>query len=147
VNKKILYFVVTIISASALLLVYYRYNPAKYRIFPKCPFHYFTGFDCPGCGSQRALYSLLHGNIFQAVNYNLLMVISLPVLLIHFYFKAKSVFTRKDVRWNLIYHPLTPRIIFVIVVLFWILRNIPVFPFNYLSADHIGMAGDVTVVF
>jgi len=93
-----------------------------------------TGFDCPGCGSQRAIYCILHGQLLQAVHFNLLLVLSLPFLLIHFGYKAVSAITQKDKRWALIYHPLTPKIIFVVVALFWIVRNINVYPFYLYKA-------------
>src|ERR1700749_3263759 len=112
-NKKNLYFAGSLIAFVALVIVYYKYNPAKYKFFPKCPFHLLTGFDCPGCGSQRAFFFLLHGDIINAIRKNLLLVISLPFLLIHFFYKIKSLITKQDYRWNVIYHPLTPKIIFV----------------------------------
>jgi hypothetical protein len=28
-----------------------------------CPFKYFTGIDCPGCGFQRSVIALLHGDL------------------------------------------------------------------------------------
>jgi hypothetical protein len=28
-----------------------------------CPFKYLTGIDCPGCGFQRSLLALLHGDV------------------------------------------------------------------------------------
>jgi hypothetical protein len=31
-----------------------------------CPFKYFTGIDCPGCGFQRAALALLQGNLQQS---------------------------------------------------------------------------------
>jgi len=135
-NKKNLYFALLVIILIFLSAIYYQFNPARYRFFPRCPFYTLTGFDCPGCGSQRAIYSLLHGKLTDAIRFNILLVVSLPFLAIHFFYKLKSVILRKDVRWNIIYHPLTPKIIFTIVIFFWIIRNIPVFPFNYLSAAH-----------
>lgn len=133
-NKKNLYFALGAVVALALVFIYHTYNPAKYSFFPKCPFRLLTGFDCPGCGSQRAFYFLLHGDVLQAARQNVLFVASVPFLLIHFYYKGKTAVTRKDYRWKAIYHPLTPKIIFVVVVVFWVVRNIPVYPFNYLSA-------------
>jgi hypothetical protein len=131
--KKSLYFAGVLLILAGLSVIYYRYNPTEYRFFPKCPFHSLTGFNCPGCGSQRAIYSLLHGNLVAALNDNTLLVISIPFLLIHFYYKIKSALLKRDLRWDVIYHPLTPKIIFVLVVVFWIVRNIPVYPFSYLS--------------
>jgi hypothetical protein len=135
-SKKNLYFAFAVFILIALSVVYYLFNPAKYGFFPRCPFYVLTGFDCPGCGSQRAIYCLLHGNLMDAINYNVLLVISIPFLLIHFFYKVKGLILRKDIRWGVIYHPLTPKIILVLVMVFWICRNIPVYPFNYLSAGH-----------
>ncbi|HEY2581863.1 MAG TPA: DUF2752 domain-containing protein [Mucilaginibacter sp.] len=121
---------------AALVVIYYQFNPAKYGFFPRCPFYTITGFDCPGCGSQRAIYMLLHGNLKQAASYNFLLVISIPFLAVHFCYKLLSFVSQKDIKWDLLYHPLTPKIIFVVVMVFWIVRNVPVYPFNYLSAGH-----------
>jgi Protein of unknown function (DUF2752) len=132
-TKKLLYFALALIGVAGLAIIYYRFNPAKYSFFPKCPFHSLTGLNCPGCGSQRAFYFLLHGNIAGALRENLLLVISIPFLAVHFFYKIKSLVLNKDYRWGVIYHPLTPKVIFVIVMVFWIVRNIPGLPFNYLS--------------
>jgi hypothetical protein len=132
--KKSLYFVLGFIIIIALSVVYYKFNPAKYGFFPQCPFHKFTGLDCPGCGSQRSIHALLHGDFKAAAGYNLLLIISIPFLSVHFYYKLKSFFIKREISWEVIYHPLTPKIIFVIVMVFWITRNIPVTPFSYLAA-------------
>nr|WP_255521550.1 DUF2752 domain-containing protein [Mucilaginibacter sp. JRF] len=95
-----------------------------------------TGFDCPGCGSQRALHALLHGDLLQACNYNLLLVLSLPLLFVHLLYKANSLLTGKPKQWQLLYYPKTPVVIFALTALFWILRNIDAVPFSYLSAAH-----------
>ncbi|WP_129718378.1 DUF2752 domain-containing protein [Pedobacter sp. SYP-B3415] len=124
-----------LIVVAALAVVYYRYDPGRSVYFPKCPFHTFTGLDCPGCGSQRAIHALLHGNIGQAADNNLLLVMSLPFLAVHYYHKTVSGITRRPYSWRVVGHPATARIIFVIVVLFWILRNIPLTPFQYLASD------------
>ena len=34
---------------------------------PDCPFRAVTGWHCPGCGSTRAAYLLLHGDIAGAM--------------------------------------------------------------------------------
>lgn len=67
------------IAAVLGIFVYYSFNPEDYP-FPQCPFYLLTGLECPGCGSQRALYQLLHLNIVQAFRYNALFVISIPFL-------------------------------------------------------------------
>lgn len=48
---------------------------------PKCMVHELTGWNCPGCGSQRMLHAILHGNIAEAWHYNALFVILIPILI------------------------------------------------------------------
>ena len=131
---KKLYFVFGWLVIVALAVLYYLFNPAKYSFFPKCPFYSLTGFNCPGCGSQRAINALLHGNLKSAAGDNFLLVASLPFLAVHFFYKIKSAYLKTDTRWAILYNPLTPKIIFCVVVLFWVFRNIPVSPFSYLAA-------------
>ena len=39
-----------------------------------------TGHNCPGCGMTRAISSASHGQFTQAVRYNKLVVLVLPLL-------------------------------------------------------------------
>ncbi len=39
-----------------------------------------TGFDCPGCGSQRAIHALLTGHPAEAWHHNAAFILSLPLL-------------------------------------------------------------------
>ncbi len=61
------------------LSVFFIFDPA-YNIFPRCPFYMLTGWKCPGCGSQRALYQLLHLNLGEAFRYNAFFLLVIPVL-------------------------------------------------------------------
>lgn len=127
-------YILGLIVVAALAVLYYRYNPGMYGFFPECPFHKYIGLDCPGCGAQRAVHSLLHGDMLGALNYNALLVISLPVLLVHFLLKVWSYFSKRNFNWNIWYKPATPKVIIAVVLLFWVLRNIPVHPFTYLAS-------------
>jgi hypothetical protein len=69
-------FAVVAVAAGAVL---YGFDPAHYSLYPVCLFHRLTGLDCPGCGSSRALHALLHGRLLEALHFNLLLVLSLPV--------------------------------------------------------------------
>jgi hypothetical protein len=53
------------------------FDPQQYP-FPKCPFRSLTGWLCPGCGSQRAMHQLLHGQVVESLRLNLLL---LPALM------------------------------------------------------------------
>ncbi|HWD92884.1 MAG TPA: DUF2752 domain-containing protein [Verrucomicrobiae bacterium] len=60
-------------------LIYFAFDPTQVAIFPPCMFHQITGLDCPGCGAQRALHQLLHGNLIAAFQLNAMFVLSLPL--------------------------------------------------------------------
>jgi hypothetical protein len=62
------------------VLIYFLFDPTQVAIFPPCMFHQLTGLDCPGCGAQRALHQLLHGNLVAAFRLNAMFVLSLPLL-------------------------------------------------------------------
>ncbi len=119
---------------AVLIAVYYSYNPEVYDFFPACPLHKYTGLDCPGCGSQRAIHALLHGDVQAALDYNLLLVISLPFLAVHFFLKLLSYLLQRNLHWKIWYKPVVPKIVFLVVIGFWIARNLPVSPFSYLAS-------------
>lgn len=64
-----------------LLIIYFLLDPSDIPIFPKCLFLSVTGYKCAGCGMQRAIHSLLHFHIRDALRYNALFVISIPVIM------------------------------------------------------------------
>lgn len=66
-------------GAGVAALVLFAFNPERVPIYPVCLFHRWTGLDCPGCGSLRALHQLLHGNFVEALRLNALLVLSLPL--------------------------------------------------------------------
>ena len=41
-----------------------------------------TGLKCPGCGSQRMLHALLHGDIAAAWRFNALLFLLVPFLIV-----------------------------------------------------------------
>jgi len=110
-----------VILLSGMLILLYLFNPLTSGIFPPCPFHYLTGMHCPGCGSLRAVHKILHGDLAGALAMNPLLVLSLPLLPV-------AVFRRSwlYLRWL----PLT---FLLIILLFGVLRNIPLWPFMLLA--------------
>ena len=69
-----------IAGIAVFLLFYFIFDPTKYDWMPQCLFHKFTGLQCIGCGSQRVIYSLLHGDVSGAIHSNALLVFSIPFL-------------------------------------------------------------------
>ncbi len=68
---------------AAVSVVLYRFPPESYGFYPPCPFHALTGLLCPGCGATRALAALLHGNLKEAMHWNGLFVVLVPILLVY----------------------------------------------------------------
>src|SRR5260221_331534 len=48
------------LGSIAIFLFFFNPASASNQWFPKCPFRMITGWQCPGCGSTRACYQLLH---------------------------------------------------------------------------------------
>lgn len=117
-----------------LAILYYFVNPSESILFPKCPLYATTGIHCPGCGSQRAFHELLKFNFLGVLNQNMLFVFGMLTIGYHFLIKGLNHFFNKSY-YNYLNHPKTPLIILGVVLVFWILRNIPIAPFNYLAPN------------
>lgn len=105
----------------ALIAVYALFDPA-HTPFPRCLFLQLTGLKCPGCGSQRAVHSLLHGDIAAAWDYNALLVASIPfvgLLLI-----SQLLRRRMPRLYNRLNSAAVIWTVFVIVICWLIARNI-----------------------
>ena len=104
------------------------FEPGKTGFFPACPFRTLTGFTCPGCGSTRGLHRLLHGDIISALEFNPLMVLSLPFLLYALVrYTAAAVSGRPLQRHNLDAKYIW--MLFGVIMSFWIFRNTRFYPF------------------
>lgn len=115
------------IGGLILLSLYFLYNPADFTgFFPECPIFKYTGYHCPGCGSQRAIHDLMHLNLSEALSHN-------PLMILTFLFGGLLYLFKRETFVNIIYHPKSPYIIFGIFILYWILRNLPFVPFTYLA--------------
>jgi hypothetical protein len=120
------------LAAFAGMVLLEIFDPATSGIFPPCPVHYLTGWYCPGCGSLRAMHQLLHGNLRAAWAMNALTVMLLPFLS---YGLVSSVLF--ELRGRELPQPFLRaawiRALCVAIVLFGILRNLPLHPFDLLA--------------
>lgn len=66
-----------VVGLSCCIILYHYFDPTESVIAPKCPFLLLTGWQCPGCGSQRAIHSFLNGHIIEGIRYNYLLLPSL----------------------------------------------------------------------
>lgn len=120
------------ILAISLIIIYVSINPSEVDFLPKCPFYFTTGFYCPGCGSQRATHQLLNFNILGVLRQNILYLICLFIIAYHLVVVGLNTYFKKNI-YNYMNHPKTGWFLLVFIVSFWILRNIPSFPFNLLA--------------
>ena len=97
-----------------------------------CPFKAVTGLDCPGCGGTRAAHQLFTGHLGQAVDFNVLAVLAFPFILWGLFVSLTAMLGGP--RWRSVsLSPAWTRVALVVVVAFWVLRNVPVAPFSWLG--------------
>ena len=98
---------------------------------PLCPTKLLFGIDCPGCGSMRMIYSLLHGNLSAAAHYNAVALVALPLLALAWATWTRGRWLGRPVRsWQ--HWRWTPIVTLVIAGVWFVVRNIPVEPFTSL---------------
>ena len=114
-----------ILAGAAYLFVF---EPGKTGIFPSCLFRFLTGYQCPGCGSTRALHQLLHGHVVAAFELNPFFLLAIPFLL-YALIRYSVVVMHGGVPHHNRLPPAYIYGLFVVVVSFWIFRNTPFYPF------------------
>ncbi len=106
--------------------------PGMSRYLPSCGFRWLTGFYCPGCGSGHAAQALLRLDLLGAWRANpLALLVAVPV----------AVGLARHMRWALLGGAAPgARVpagwlwaLLLAIVAFWILRNVPVWPFELLA--------------
>src|SRR5438270_9716221 len=116
----------------------YFFDPAHFGFYPKCALYQSTGLLCPGCGSLRALHQLLHGHWAEALRFNALLVLFLPLAFLYgatylllyrlpCYLLLEPMDRSKIERLQAFtkIRPIWVWIGFVILVLFGVWRNLP----------------------
>lgn len=62
-RTAMLWVAVILLVVMVAVPLYFYFDPAHSYLAPKCIFRMLTGLDCPSCGNQRALHSLLNGDV------------------------------------------------------------------------------------
>ena len=118
-----------IVATVSILLVvatfiFYIFDPNKVSIFPPCPFLVLTGYECPGCGTQRAIHSLLHLRIGDALRYNSFIIFAIPYILLGVYLEywgGKNRFPKLE---KIFFGKYAVMVVLIGILAYWILRNI-----------------------
>lgn len=122
-RRNVVLFISVCVGIAAICTLYYYKDPEISVFMPRCPFRAITGLSCPACGNQRALHSILNGELGKAIHYNYFLFISIPYLIClliseiynggWFLYLRRITHDRKVVFFYLIF-----------VCLWWLIRNI-----------------------
>nr|WP_026003027.1 DUF2752 domain-containing protein [Rhodococcus sp. R1101] len=100
-------------------------------IIPPCPTYSLFGILCPGCGSSRMMYSLVHLDVPAALHYNALALVALGMLVVVFgawtWSRGRGTPMPRWTRYRW-----APHIVLVLTAVWFVVRNIPVAPFTAL---------------
>lgn len=88
-------------------------------------------FYCPACGGSRAVYYLIRGNFSLAWQNNQILVLSLPLILWGGFSLVRAVITGYPITGKYL-HPALVWGFLAVVIMYGILRNIPLEIFDYL---------------
>lgn len=119
-KRRVIFTLIVILSG----VVLYWLDPAQYVFMPKCIFRMLTGWDCPGCGLQRAVHALLHGRFWEAVQYNYFLLLGIPYVLAVMYMEW---FTSGEKHLRLrrvLYHRYVLYAYVMLYLAWWVLRNV-----------------------
>lgn len=118
---RILFYV--ILPLGIILAFVKEFN--SFPVIVTCSIKDYTGLDCPGCGGQRAIASILKGEIRQAFYYNPLIYVYLGVfayiyvLFVETYVMKNKTFTQRFGFSNAFAYGFLG-----LILLFFIIRNI-----------------------
>jgi hypothetical protein len=138
-RRKVLVAVVLALLVPAVVILFLKVPPTDDSFYPRCFLHSYTGLHCPGCGATRVVYALVHGDLPQAFAYNPLFVLMMPYLI---YATVRTTYGWFFDRTDLYLSPPTwaLRGFLVVLIAYFILRNIPVYPFDLLAPHDLNAA-------
>ena len=122
--KRFLPVTLFVVCTLGCLAWFYLFDPATIDAFLPCPFHAATGWDCPGCGTQRAVHQLLHGHARAAWEANPLVILILPLFtlaVMQWYIRDVLRIPIRMIRFPAWLIAVTC----ILIVVYWIVRNLP----------------------
>ncbi len=116
--------------AAALL---FQMGPNGLAVGPLCLFQRWTGLHCAGCGMTRATFAMMHGDPVSAFRYNPLGMILFPIAMVGALIEAIGWACGRPLPWRMKVGARGAVCLLWLVVSFWILRNLPWWPFTLLA--------------
>ena len=119
------------VAAGACAVIWIGDPTTPGGFLPVCPTKALLGIDCPGCGTLRMIYSLLHGDFVAAVRFNALAVVALGLLIVaYLVWTYGQAVGRKFAGWQ--HHRWAAMVTMVAVTVWFVVRNLPFEPFTAL---------------
>ncbi|MBX9244213.1 DUF2752 domain-containing protein [Actinotalea ferrariae] len=113
----------TAAAATAAAVVVLALDPYEPGHFPTCPVLALTGFFCTGCGTMRAVHSLLHLDVAGAWDMNPLLLLLAPFAVATWVAWTVRAWSGRPRRWAA--PPWAIATVLVVLVAFTVLRNVP----------------------
>lgn len=112
------------VAATVLILVglYAFFNPAYSHLAPKCAFKVLTGYDCPSCGGQRVLHTLLNGRVEEAFWLNPFLFVAVPYLVAVAYTAFSQSGCARKLK-PIVQHPIAIGFYLFLYIAWWVIRN------------------------
>lgn len=120
--RRLVLISITVVAVVLAVAIYFSFDPSVSRFFPRCIFLTLTGYQCPGCGTQRALHALLHGNLAAAWHYNAALIVALPLIALYAY--AECYRKTKVSLYRSLNSPVVITLLLVAIVSWWVMRNV-----------------------
>jgi hypothetical protein len=121
-SKKIILLILSLVVG--MMVVYYAFSPETTGFFPPCLFYKLTGLKCPGCGTQRAIHSILHLEVKQAFFYNPALFFAVPLVGILLYLESLGGKNRYPKLFYFLSGTKFITGLLVVIMLYWVGRNI-----------------------
>jgi hypothetical protein len=122
-----------VLVASLVLAALYQSGPAGVPLLPECLWHRLTGLACPLCGMTRAVQAALHGRLAEAFRFNPLGMAVLSALGIFLALQVPAWLGDRPPPFRVTISPRGCQWMLGVMVGYWVLRNIPVWPFTLLA--------------
>lgn len=120
---KVISFVFVSFIFGLLSAYYYNFfSPTEENLY-SCTIKNLTGYDCPGCGGQRAFYYFLHGDFVNSFKMNPLFVFILGIVFYYLYVIIYNFLSNENIE-SFLNSKLFIFIFLIGIVLFGIFRNI-----------------------
>lgn len=121
------------IVVGVALLAVHRSRSGGDSWLPGCLFHELTGLHCPGCGLTRAAHAALHGDAAKAFYFNPVGMVLLPLAMVGVGIEIVGWVRGRALPFRLNVGARGGWAIVVLLVSFWIMRNLPWWPFRLLA--------------